>query len=321
MAGCCSRTTRRRSGSPRSEGEGDARAVEEGRRRDRRQAQGPGNLAEADRDKLDAQRRTRSRAGDGPWPPSDDAKFGNTLTVPHGDRHVELPRADLLPHGWHGGASPHPHAVLHDAVREGGAHLRGVVPLLHLSPVLHGAGLCRVRPLRRLHQAGRRQDQRACRAGSRSGSRPGCSRSSTRTATASCSGRTSSSGRTDFVVLSMPEVAGLPFVITGLVMAGGLAAALSTADGLAAHHRQRHLTRSLLQRHRSLRLAGQAADDHESAARGDGARVGVHRHVPLRRHRGAGGVGLQPGGRVILPGARHGHLVEAREQARGRRGG
>ena len=37
---------------------------------------------------------------------------------------------------------------------------------------------------------------------------------------------------TDFVVLSMPEIAGLPFVITGLVMAGGLAAALSTADGL-----------------------------------------------------------------------------------------
>jgi cation/acetate symporter len=37
---------------------------------------------------------------------------------------------------------------------------------------------------------------------------------------------------TDFVVLGMPEIAGLPFVITGLVMAGGLAAALSTADGL-----------------------------------------------------------------------------------------
>ncbi|MGH7331468.1 MAG: sodium:solute symporter family protein [Candidatus Rokuibacteriota bacterium] len=37
---------------------------------------------------------------------------------------------------------------------------------------------------------------------------------------------------TDFVVLSMPEIAGLPFVVTGLVMAGGLAAALSTADGL-----------------------------------------------------------------------------------------
>lgn len=37
---------------------------------------------------------------------------------------------------------------------------------------------------------------------------------------------------TDFVVLAMPEIGGLPFVITGLVMAGGLAAALSTADGL-----------------------------------------------------------------------------------------
>jgi cation/acetate symporter len=37
---------------------------------------------------------------------------------------------------------------------------------------------------------------------------------------------------TDFVVLATPEIADLPFVITGLVMAGGLAAALSTADGL-----------------------------------------------------------------------------------------
>jgi cation/acetate symporter len=36
----------------------------------------------------------------------------------------------------------------------------------------------------------------------------------------------------DFVVLATPEIAGLPFVVTGLVMAGGLAAALSTADGL-----------------------------------------------------------------------------------------
>jgi cation/acetate symporter len=33
-------------------------------------------------------------------------------------------------------------------------------------------------------------------------------------------------------VLAMPEIAGLPYVISGLVAAGGLAAALSTADGL-----------------------------------------------------------------------------------------
>ena len=33
-------------------------------------------------------------------------------------------------------------------------------------------------------------------------------------------------------MLSTPEIAGLPYVISGLVAAGGLAAALSTADGL-----------------------------------------------------------------------------------------
>lgn len=37
---------------------------------------------------------------------------------------------------------------------------------------------------------------------------------------------------TDFVVLATPEIANLPGTVTGLVMAGGLAAALSTADGL-----------------------------------------------------------------------------------------
>ncbi len=36
----------------------------------------------------------------------------------------------------------------------------------------------------------------------------------------------------DVVVLAMPEIGGLPYVISGLVAAGALAAALSTADGL-----------------------------------------------------------------------------------------
>jgi cation/acetate symporter len=38
--------------------------------------------------------------------------------------------------------------------------------------------------------------------------------------------------RPDIVVLATPEMAGLPYVISGLVAAGGLAAAMSTADGL-----------------------------------------------------------------------------------------
>ena len=33
-------------------------------------------------------------------------------------------------------------------------------------------------------------------------------------------------------MLATPEIAGLPYVVSGLVAAGGLAAALSTADGL-----------------------------------------------------------------------------------------
>jgi len=36
----------------------------------------------------------------------------------------------------------------------------------------------------------------------------------------------------DMIVLATPEIAGLPYVISGLIAAGGLAAALSTADGL-----------------------------------------------------------------------------------------
>lgn len=38
--------------------------------------------------------------------------------------------------------------------------------------------------------------------------------------------------KADIVVLATPEIAGLPYVISGLVAAGGLAAAMSTADGL-----------------------------------------------------------------------------------------
>jgi cation/acetate symporter len=38
--------------------------------------------------------------------------------------------------------------------------------------------------------------------------------------------------RGDIVVLATPEIAGLPYVISGMVAAGGMAAAMSTADGL-----------------------------------------------------------------------------------------
>jgi cation/acetate symporter len=58
---------------------------------------------------------------------------------------------------------------------------------------------------------------------------------------AACAGSGSADGilqlqdlaiNTDVIVIATPEIAGMPYVIAGLVAAGGLAAALSTADGL-----------------------------------------------------------------------------------------
>ena len=56
--------------------------------------------------------------------------------------------------------------------------------------------------------------------------------------------------RGDVVVLATPEVAGLPFVISGLVFAGGMAAAMPTADGLVLAI-SNALSRHLLQDHKS----------------------------------------------------------------------
>ena len=50
----------------------------------------------------------------------------------------------------------------------------------------------------------------------------------------------------DIVVLATPEIAGLPYVIAGLVAAGGLAAALSDCRWALARHRQRLQPRCVL---------------------------------------------------------------------------
>ena len=55
--------------------------------------------------------------------------------------------------------------------------------------------------------------------------------------------------RTGIVVLATPEIAGLPYVISGLVAAGGMAAAMSTADGLLLAIANALEPRSLLQDH------------------------------------------------------------------------
>ena len=116
---------------------------------------------------------------------------------------------------------------------------------------------------------------------------------------------------TDFVVLSMPEVAGLPFVITGLVMAGGLAAALSTADGLLltianaiSHDLYYNVidpTASLVKR---LTITKVLLVD-------DGLDRRLCRYLPARHHRRAGGLGFQSGCRLFLPCPGDGNLVAA----------
>lgn len=67
----------------------------------------------------------------------------------------------------------------------------------------------------------------------------------------------------DIVMLATPEIGGLPYVVSGLVAAGGLAAALSTADGL-------------------LLTIGNALA-HDLFYRGDSNRAGVVRRVMLSK--------------------------------------
>ena len=119
---------------------------------------------------------------------------------------------------------------------------------------------------------------------------------------------------TDVIVLSTPEIAGLPYVISGLVAAGGLAAALSTADGLLLA-----IANAL-----SHDVYYKMLDPNAPTIR----RLTVARVLLVLRRRGGGGAGGdQTGGHpghgrlgVLarhgrqLPGARHGHLVEARDR-------
>jgi hypothetical protein len=117
----------------------------------------------------------------------------------------------------------------------------------------------------------------------------------------------------DIIVLATPEIAGLPYVISGLVAAGGLAAALSTADGLLLT-----IANAL-----SHDLYYKMIDPNASTAR----RVMISKVlllvVALARLRGVAETGRHPvpgvcgvlaGGGGLLPGAGARHLLEARQQ-------
>ena len=118
---------------------------------------------------------------------------------------------------------------------------------------------------------------------------------------------------TDVIVLSTPEIAGLPYVISGLVAAGGLAAALSTADGLLlaiANALSHDIYYKMLDPNaptiRRLTVARVLLFFVAVAS----AATAATKPADILAMVGLGV--LARDGRQ-LPGARHGHLVEARD--------
>ncbi len=152
-----------------------------------------------------------------------------------GLRHLaaQLPGAGVLPDGGHGRAAAHPDALLHHAVGEGGAGVGVLEPVLHLPAVLHRAGPGRAGEVRGVQRAGGHAVRQAAGAGSPTGQRVDPSLLSVIDINKDGIfqlGEMKIGG--DIIVLATPEIGGLPYVVSGMVAAGGLAAALSTADGL-----------------------------------------------------------------------------------------
>ena len=145
----------------------------------------------------------------------------------------QLPGAGVLPDGRHRRAAAHPDALLHDAVGEGGAPVGVLVAVLHLPAVLHRAGAGGAGQVRRLQLSWSAAISPNLPQWVASWAKVDPSLLSiidvnrdgiVQLAEIAIGG--------DIIVLATPEIAGLPYVISGLVAAGGLAAALSTADGL-----------------------------------------------------------------------------------------
>ena len=123
----------------------------------------------------------------------------------------------------------------------------------------------------------------------------------------------------DIIMLATPEIGGLPYVVSGLVAAGGLAAALSTADGLL-------LTISnALVRDIYCHEIGEPTAPEQRVILSKFALLGValvaaHGRLAQAGGHPAAGVGFVLAGRVGLrPGDGAGHLL-ARRDARRRRG-
>jgi cation/acetate symporter len=150
------------------------------------------------------------------------------------DQAQQLPRAGVLPDAGHRRAAAHPDALLHHAVGARNPGLGVLDAVLHPADLPDDPGAGGAGQIRHLHLAGRRRVRESCRPGCRTGpvdkANPLISIADINRDGIVQLAEIAIDG--DVLVLATPEIAGLPYVISGLVAAGGLAAALSTADGL-----------------------------------------------------------------------------------------
>ena len=116
---------------------------------------------------------------------------------------------------------------------QAGAGVGDLVAVLHLPALLHGAGAGGAGEVRGLQRPGRNAVHAATGVDRELvGGRSDAAVASTDVNKDGIFQLSEMRIGGDIIVLATPEIGGLPYVISGLVAAGGLAAALSTADGL-----------------------------------------------------------------------------------------
>jgi cation/acetate symporter len=198
----------------------------------------------------------RGRAGAQPAFDAVDRTISCGIGAGAQDAAAQLRAAGVLPDGRHRQPAAHPDAALHDAVGHGDAQLGGLGGVLHCAALRVGATLAALVKVEFLqHLVGtpyaelpqwvvqwRKVDPPVF--GIRDMNADGIVWAEILI-------------QPDMIVLAAPEIAGLPYVISGLVAAGALAARCRPPTA-CCHHRQRAVARRLLSHDRPPRATSAA---------------------------------------------------------------